>query len=201
MKPELSLSEEQIARHNELYAGANELTKGLIILDGVPHSRPGFFAKRRLRKAVKLYQQVLEINPASWQSMFCIAKALQSLEELQESLAWFVRAYGCEPGNPSLAKETGYAASRLGRHDIALKAMEPAVKQHPSDPALQCNFGLTCLLAGKAADACAAFEQTVKLEPQNDVNKKLLRFAQEVASGGRGNPKTEQEIIKAIERL
>ena len=201
MKPDASLSDEQITRHNELYRRANELLKGSIILDGVPHKAPRFFARRRLRKAVGLFQQVLEISPANWQSMFFIGKALQSLGKYEESLTWFVRASDCEPDNASLAKETGYAASRLGRHDLSLKSMEAALKKHPSDPALQCNFGLTCLLAGKPHEACAAFEQTVQLEPKNEVNKKLLQFSREVASGKRANPKTEQEIIKAVKHF
>ncbi len=198
MKPDPKLTEEQAKQHNDLYARASELMKGLVILDDVPQKSLGFFQKRRLRKAVELYKQVLEINPVNWPSMFAIAKAFQSLGEFQHSLDWFVRANECVPGNPSVAKEVGYAASRLGKHDVALRVMELAAKQNPNDAALHCNLGLSCLLAGKIAEACRAFEQTVELEPQREVNKQLLAFAKDVEAGKRPCPKTEQEIIRVI---
>jgi len=198
MKQAVSLSDEQKARHNELYAHANELLNGLLILDDKPQKNPGFFGKRKLRKAIEIFQQVLELNPASWQSMFFVAKAFQSLGEFEQSLVWFLRAYDYAPENPSVAKEAGYAASRLGKHDIALRVMESVAKQNPDDAALHCNLGLSCLLAGNAPHACKAFERTVELEPQSDVNKKLLAFAREVESGKRPCPKTEEEISRAI---
>lgn len=198
MKPDPTLPDEQIKRHNDLYARANEMSKGLILLDDVAFKAPGFFAKRRLRKAIELYKQVLEINPKNWPSMFAIAKAFQSLEEFQQSLDWFIRAHECAPENPSVAKEVGYAASRLGKHDVALQAMMQAAKQNPNDAALHCNLGLSCLLAGKIEDACSAFERTIQLEPDQAVNKQLLAFAREVESGKRPIPKTEEEISKAI---
>ena len=192
------MSGEQKARHDELFAQANELLKGLIILDDKPHQIPGFFGRRRLRKAVKLFRQVLQLNPGNWQAMFFAAKAFQSLGEFEQSLAWFLRAHDCAPENPSVAKEVGYAAGRLGRHEFAVRVMESVAKQHPKDAALHCNLGLACLLAGDASHACNNFEWTVVLEPERDVNQKLLAFAREVEAGKRPHPKTEEEIARAI---
>jgi len=198
MKPDPTLTEEQIKRHNDLYARANELSKGLVILDDVPQKSLGFFQKRRLRKAIELYQQVLELNPANWPAMVGIGKAFQSLGELEQALTWFLRAHDFVPDNPSVAKEVGYAAGRLRKHDVAIRVMEVVAKQHPNNAGLQWNLGLSCLMAGKAADACKAFERTVELEPQRGVNKKLLNFAREVESGKRPCPKTEEELSRAI---
>jgi tetratricopeptide (TPR) repeat protein len=198
VKPDPKLTEEQIKQHNDLYAQANELMKGLLILDGIPEKSLGFFQKRQLRKAMGLHQQVLELNPVNWPSMFAIGKAFQSLGELENALSWFTKAHECVPDNPSIAKEVGYAAGRLGKHDIAVRVMEAVVKQHPNNAGLQINFGLSCLMAGKLADACIAFERTVELEPQRAVNKKLLAFTRDVESGKRPCPKNEAEILRAI---
>src|SRR5262245_14424406 len=118
MNTQPSLSPEEIHRHNELYNRACRLLEGLVILDGQPHKAPGFFAKRRLREAVRLFQQVIELNPANWQSMLFAGKAFQSLGELDHALSWYLRAHDCVPTHPSVAKEIGYAAGRLGRHDV-----------------------------------------------------------------------------------
>ena len=198
MKPDPALTEEQIRRHNDLYARANELSKGLVLLDDAPEKSLGCFEKRRLRKAIELYHQVLELNPASWQSMVFIGKAFQSLGELEQALSWFSRANECVPDNPSVAKEVGYAAGRLGKHDVAVRVMEAVAKQNQDNAGLQTNFGLSCLMAGNVAEACKAFARTIELEPQRDVNKKILAFAKEVESGKRPCPKTEAEILRAV---
>ena len=198
MIPEASLTNEQKARHNELYVRASELLNGLLILDDQPRMTPDFFERRKLRKAVKLFQQVLRLNPANWQAMFFAAKAAQSLGNFKKSLAWFLRAQTLVPDHPAVAKEVGYAASRLGKHDLAVNLMESVAKQHPRDAALHCNLGLSCLLAGNVSHACKTFEWIVELEPQSDLNKKLLAFAKEVEAGTRPCPETEEEISSAI---
>jgi tetratricopeptide (TPR) repeat protein len=198
MKPPPELTEEQIKLHNDLYARANELSDGLIILDEAPQEKLGFFQKRRLRKAIELYQHVIEVNPANWQSMFFIGKAFQSLGELDQAFSWFARAKETVPDNPSVAKEYGGVAGQLGKHEIAIRALETVAMQHPNDAGLQTNFGLSCLMGGKLTHACKAFERIVELEPQSDVNKKLLALAREVESGKRPCPKTEADILRAI---
>ena len=198
MNPAPKLTEEQIKRHNDLYARANELIKGLVIVDGTTQKSLGFFEKRRLRQAIELHQQVLSLNPINWSAMCMIGKAYQSFGELDQALSWFSKAHECVPDNPSIAKEVGYAAGRLGKHDVAVRVMEAVVKQHPNNAGLQTNFGLSCLMAGKLADACIAFARTVELEPQRAVNKKLLAFARDVESGKRPCPKNEAEILRGI---
>src|SRR5437867_11290568 len=104
MNPDPKLTEEQIKLHNDLYARANELSEGLVILDDVPQKSLEFFQKRRLRKAIELYQQVLQINPVNWPAMVGTGKAFQSLGDLEQALLWFSRANECVPDNPSVAK-------------------------------------------------------------------------------------------------
>ena len=169
-----------------------------MILDDQPHKKPGFFGRRRLRQAVQLFEQVIELNPANWQSMLFIGKAFQSLGELESCLTWFLRAHDCVPAHPSVAKEVGFAAGRLGQHDVAVRVMQAAAKEHPRDAGLQLNLGLSCLLSGKSAEAREAFARAVELEPERDVNKRLLDLAIDVGAGKRPCPKSEGEIAKAI---
>ena len=175
-----SLSPEEIQRHNELYNRACRLLDGLVILDDQPHENPGFFARRRLRQAVQLFQQVIELNPANWQPMVFIGKAFQSLGELEPALTWLLRAHDCVPAHPSVAKEVGFAAGRLGHHEVAVRVMQVAAKEHPEDAALHLNLGLSCLMSGKSADAREAFARAVELEPKRDMNKRLLSLVRDV---------------------
>jgi tetratricopeptide (TPR) repeat protein len=198
MNSDPSLPPEKVRQHNELYRRACRLLEGLVILDDRAHKSPGFFGRRRLRKAVQLFEQVIDLNPANWQSMILIGKAFQSLGELEPALSWFLRADDCVPGRPAVAKEVGFAAGRLGQHDIAIRVMQAAAKEHPNDPALHLNLGLSCLMSGKSADAREAFTRAVELEPERDMNRRLLSLARDVEAGKRRCPKTETELAQTI---
>ena len=65
--------------------------------------------------------------------MLLIGKAFQSLGELEPALSWFLRAHDCVPAHPSVAKEVGYAAGRLGQHEVAVRVMQTAAREHPED--------------------------------------------------------------------
>ena len=172
--------------------------KGLVILDGQPRNKPGFFGKRRLRKSVQLFEQVIQLNPKNWQSMFFIGKNFQSLGEFQQALDWFMRAHNIVPENPSVAKEIGLVAAQIGRHDIAIPVMESVAQLNPKDAALHFNLGLSCLMSKRLELAHRAFAQAVELEPQQILNRKLLNLTIDVETGKRPCPKSEPEIFKAI---
>jgi tetratricopeptide (TPR) repeat protein len=192
------LSGAEIVRHNELHAEGSRLQKGLLLLDQRPPPHLGFFARRKLRKSIALFQEAIKINPTGWQSMMFIGKAHQSLNELNEALSWFLRAREIVPTNPSIAKEAGGMAGRLGQHDLAVQIMLPVADAHPNDPALQYNLGLSCLMAGQAQVACKAFERACRLEPGRDANFRLAVLAEKVRDGLVPTPKTEAEIKKVI---
>jgi tetratricopeptide (TPR) repeat protein len=199
--PRTSLSPNEIQRHNDLYNQACRLSDGLMIIDGKPRKRPGPLERSRLQEAIHLFQQVIDLNPTNWQSMFFIGKAFQSLEELEPALTWFLRAHDCVPTNRSVAKEIGGTACRLGQHDVAINVIQAAIKEHPEDAALYVNLGLSYLISGKPTDACNAFERAVGLEPDRRANKLLLDLAKDVDAGKRPCPKTEREVVQAIRQI
>jgi Flp pilus assembly protein TadD len=86
----------------------------------------------------------------------------------------------------------------LGRHDVAIRVMLTAAKEHPQDPALHLNVGLSCLMSGNPTDARKAFERAVELEPERDMNKRLLNLVKDIEVGKLVCPKTEAEIAYLI---
>jgi tetratricopeptide (TPR) repeat protein len=173
----------------------------LLFLDQSPPPRLNFFTRRKLRKSIALFQQAVEINPTGWQSMLFIGKAYQSLKELKEALTWLLRAHEIVPINSSVAKEAGKVAGELGQHDVAIKIMSPVASLNPDDAALQCNLGLSCLIAGQAQAACEAFDRSCVLEPDRKMNFQLVALAIKIRDGRLSPPKTEAEIIKALRAL
>jgi tetratricopeptide (TPR) repeat protein len=195
------LSSADIAQHNEIYNEACRLQKGLLLLDQRPLPRLNFFTRRKLRKSINLFQKAIEINPTGWQSMVFIGKAHQSLNELKEALAWFARAHELVPTNSSVAKEAGKVAGELGLHDQAIQIMLPVASANPDDAALQCNLGLSCLIAGQAQAARDAFARAAVIEPERGINLQLVKLAEKIRDGVCPKPKSEAEVIRALEGL
>jgi tetratricopeptide (TPR) repeat protein len=192
------LTDNEIERFNALYEKGCNLQKDLVILDGHPQRRPGFLGRRKLKESIQAFEEALEIHPASWQSMYFVGKALQALGELDSALTWFVRASQIEPENPSLAKETGLCAARLGKHLAAIRFMRPAATAHPGDAGLQCNIGLSHLMSEQVDEAVASFSLAVKADPGSKMNQKLLNLAEAVARNEVPCPRSEAEILEAM---
>lgn len=192
------LTDSEIGRFNRLYEKGCNLQKDLVILDGHPRRRPGFLGRRKLKESIQTFKEALEIHPGSWQSMYLIGKALQALGDLESSLAWFVRASKIEPENPSVAKEAGLCAARLGKHLAAIRFMKPAASANPSDAGLQCNIGLSYLMSEQVVEAIASFSQAVEADPGDKTNQSLLKMAEAVEKGATPCPRSEAEILEAM---
>ena len=149
----VQLTDLEIDQFNSLFEKGCELQKSLVILDNAHRNKPGFFGTRKLKKSIQLLKKALEIHPGSWQSMFFICKAFQTLGDLKTALSWFLKVADIEPDNPSVAKEVGLCAGQLGKHDVAIRVMKGPASSHPDDAALQCNIGLSYLLTGKIEEA------------------------------------------------
>jgi len=192
------LSDSQIEEFNAIYGKGCELQKGLIILDGTPPRKLGYFQKRALRKSIQLLEEALKIYADSWQSMFFIGKATQALGDLEGALSWFIKVQAYEPDNPSIALEAGLCAGQLGKPELSVKLMEGCANAHPEDASLQCNIGLSYLMNNQISDARRAFANALSAEPNNQTNANLLRLTDAVAEGRIPCPKSENEILAHI---
>jgi Flp pilus assembly protein TadD len=117
---------------------------------------------------------------------------------MRPALEWLKKGNSVEPENLILAIETGLALGRLGKHKEAAAMLEVAALNHPHEPRIQCNLGLSYLMAGETENALKTFETLVQLEPDYPTNQKLLDLASEIQSGKKPTPKSEAEIAKMI---
>ena len=189
---------EQISAHNRAYEEACRLTKGEILLDGQPLSTPGWFASRRLKKAKRLFEDAIAINPAGWNAMFLIGKIEQRFGLRQEALDWMLRAREFALENTSLAKEASALASQLGMHELGARIADEAIAMKSDDAALIVNSGLAHILGGNSGLALARFREAVRLDPHDGTNRKLEAFAEKVIEGSLPIPKAEADIARAI---
>jgi tetratricopeptide (TPR) repeat protein len=191
------LTDEEIERHDEHYSTGYGLVKDLVFSATGPYP-PDSPARGQLREAIRCFDEALAIIPANWQALLLQGKAYQCLGEYEQALTALLRAHECEPTQVMVAVETGAAAGRVGRHEVAVRVMEAAAREHPDDPRLPFNLGLSYLFLGDFAGARGALERAVELEPERDENKRLLDLLTEVEAGARPCPRNEAEIAKAL---
>ena len=186
----MEFSDAECERHNALIREAQRLIDGEIIIHGQPlQSRPGFFTRRRLKRAISLYEDALRINPEGWQSMWTIGKICQRLGHHDESLRWFVRAHELNPVQVDVAREAGIAALDCGAADVAVRICFAAVRLSPDDLGLQSNLSLAYLLAGddRRADECSKVAS--ERAPDDPISRAVRSFVVDVISGRRKRPK------------
>src|SRR5688500_6165406 len=95
------LTAEQISLHEQLYnEGWEILDRNIQIHDRAHLGNPGWFARRKLRKAISLFEQTLQINPGNWASMWALGKIYQRLSDDAMAFEWFIKAYQIEQTNP-----------------------------------------------------------------------------------------------------
>jgi Flp pilus assembly protein TadD len=186
------------SEYTALFQRGAALIEGSIHLDGRQLSDPGFFEKRRLKKARPFFEQAFQADPLNAAPLFLLGKIEERLGNGAGNIEWLRRANDVEPNNPLVALELGAALGRRGMYQESLRVLGNAATRNPSDPRIHCNLGLSLLMAGEAEGAVHAFEHTTSLEPDVATNHKLLAYAIEVAAGRKAVPSSERDIARNI---
>lgn len=196
MAMERQLTEDEVREHNRVYELGWSLTKGLLLLDGHKASRtPGWFSRRRLKRAIECFEAALRIAPEGWPSLWAMGKIHQRLGETAEALGCFERAYRLEPDQPDVAREAGIAAMDLGDGPRAVLFSRAAIASNPNDPGLVSNLAVALLINDQIREAQAVAPEAVTRAPSDPIAKAVRAIADDVAAGRRPRPRSTKEII------
>src|SRR5262249_30967443 len=126
-----SPSDQDKARHDELYRQGCGLIEGLILLDNQAPGPLDPRGRQRLEEAIPRFVEVVQINPGNWPAMWLLGKVYQRLEDYENGLQWFARAHRVNPDQPDVAREAAIAAMDLGRPEEAIAFCERAIETRP----------------------------------------------------------------------
>jgi tetratricopeptide (TPR) repeat protein len=192
---ESKLSDEEIGEFNRLYEKGWALTKGeLLLSDGDPSIKPGWFARRKLRQALSCFEAALRIVPESWQALWGMGKIHQRLGEVPEALGCFSRAHDLSPSQPDVAREAGIAACDIGDGPSAIRFTKAAIAAKPDDAGLVSNLALAYLIAGDLGQAQRAAAEAASRAPGDSVSQTVRQIIDDVAQGRRPRPRTVREL-------
>ena len=173
----------------KLFSEGGKLANGLIRLDGQKTREPGFFQKRKLKKAKGLFELAAKEDPENGAPYLMIGKIEERLGNHKEYLSNLQKAWLLEPGNLILIIELSGAYGLLGKHDEAISVLLEGRKNYPNEPRVLSNLGISFLLTGQSAHAVEIFQEIVEIEPDYEMNHKLLAYSKDVYEGNKPHPK------------
>lgn len=185
-------------KYMELFGAASELAEGLIQLDGQSSPAIGFFAKRKLKKARSLFEAATKESPENAAPFLMLAKVESSLGDDDKSLDWLQKAWLLEPENLILIIELSGAYGSVNLHKEAISVLLEGLKHYPNDPRVLFNLGISFLFENQAEAAVDMFLKAVEIEPDFELNHKILHYSKEVAGGIKTAPKNHNDISKNI---
>jgi len=95
-------------------------------------------------------------------------------ERLDAALAMAERAVATEPGSAYFLDTLGWALFKLGRLDAAAEAIERAIAADDRFPLLYEHLGDVYAARGDHADARAAWQRALELDPENEAVRRKL---------------------------
>ena len=190
------MTEEQISEHNRAFQDAAAIVKTEILLHERPNMpAPGWMLRRKLQRALSLFERVLELNPENWSAMWFAGKVHQRLHDRAAALSSFERAYQVNPSQPDVAREASMCAMELGRHDAAITFAHRAVQIEPANPGLHANLALAYLLAGRISDAQTAIERALSGDPKDSISQTIRAVTDHFAANGLTPPTTTPSLL------
>jgi tetratricopeptide (TPR) repeat protein len=181
-------------RHNALTEKGWAILNDYILLLERDRVRIGFFARRRLRKAIVLFLNALRIAPENYSSKWALGKIHQVLGDHRRSLEWFEEAWALEKGNADVCREASLAAMNCEEFSKALAFSDKAIALKPDDAGLRCNRALTLMFLNRDPDAIEAVVSSLWLDPEDQIALNVRAIVNSLADGGRPRPKTMKDL-------
>jgi tetratricopeptide (TPR) repeat protein len=167
-------TEQRRQEHEQCFKEASNLIMNEIPLhDRPPLPKPGWFLRRKLKRAISLFERVLQLNPENWAAMWLTGKVYQRLADIPTALIWFERAYQINPSQPDIAREASMCAMDIGQHDAAIVFAHRATQIEPNNAGLHANLALAYLLAGHLDKAQAGIERSLAIDQADKISMTL----------------------------
>ena len=121
--------------------------------------------RNELNIAIKLYNEILSIDPNHINTHINLGSILINLGEFNKAKKFIERIIGIDPENIYLNNNLGVALNALGEHQQAAKFLETAIKIDPSYVDANCNIGIAFKGLGNYQKAISYYKKAINLNP------------------------------------
>ncbi|MFM7207775.1 MAG: tetratricopeptide repeat protein [Planctomycetaceae bacterium] len=116
---------------------------------------------------VRLMEDSLATNPASWTAHTNLAAALAAAGRPQEALAHYEAALRLRPTSFEAHNNLATLLLQFGRPGDAIAHYQEAVRINPDVPGIQFNLGVALGMLGRAEEAAVHFGEVLRLTPDS----------------------------------
>jgi tetratricopeptide (TPR) repeat protein len=176
--------------HNQVYKAACDLILPYIEHQ-LEHSPLGSSARKHLRRGCELLSRVLQLDPGNGAALWCRGIAHKCLRELEPAYDDFQRAYALEAlekVNPNVGRELVGICIALGRGEEAVRVSREVLDRNSTDAGMISNYALALLIAGNVSEAQAVVENSLRLDPSDELTQGLAKFIASVRTGRAARP-------------
>lgn len=189
------MTEAQRIEHDRVFEEASALvTNELLLHDRTPLPLPGWWLRRKLKRALSLFDRVLSLKPDNWSAMWLVGKTHQRLGDVTSALSWFERANQVNPSQPDVAREASLCAMEIGRGDAAVAFANRAVQVEPDSAGLHANLALAYLLAGRIDEASRSIRHSLSSDPSDTISHTINAIVEHFSENGHTPPKLTSEL-------
>ncbi|MEJ0093674.1 MAG: tetratricopeptide repeat protein [Methylocella sp.] len=121
----------------------------------------------RIPEAVKLYRQILEVEPNHLDSLYHLGALACQSGENEIAVNLLAKAAALNEGIASIHSQLGLALGRLGRLEEAVASHQRALELEPMSAASHGALGNALMENGKAEEAAACYRRVLILEPNH----------------------------------
>ena len=132
--------------------------------------------KSKYDDAIKLYDQVLKIDPRSVEALNGKGLAFNKLGRYEDAISWFDNALEIDPTYPQVLNNKGISLANLDRFEEAITMFDKAIKIDPNFVDALYNKGGALAELGKYDEAAIWTNKALEIDKtrQNASNSKSL---------------------------
>ncbi len=189
------VDDQSMTAMEDFYNRGVELVMPYISLVGAkPKNSKTKKARKDLSKGTEYLESVVKMEPAHWPACWLLGKTFQVSGEHENAYQYFKSAYAINPNHIDVCRELALESMELGQTHEAVLACFAAVGIQPGDPGLLSNLGLALLLNAQLSEARKAVEESLRLDPTDEITKTTLAFISQVELGTRPQPRKFSDL-------
>src|SRR5579859_4770942 len=183
---------ETVRKIEALYRKAADLAPADLILS---EAKLGLFESRKLNKAIRQLQEVVEIAPRHVSALFLLGMCLRRAGKEDEALPCFRQSYALDPsptrtgGDSGVGREYAHQCLRLGLGEEGVRVARELHARFPEDPVLHSNLALALLIGGDLEEARTVALAAQAQDPKDAVTRKIVDYIERVRSGAAPRPR------------
>ena len=129
-----------------------------------------------VKKAVKYFNKVLQVEPNNIKTMLDKGEMLFELEKYNESIKCFDHVLAIDPNNEQALENKACILYHMGEHDKSIKYCRKLIKIGSNNPHVQYSLSRTLYNLDLIPEALDAINAVIKLDPSLPNSKRIKKL-------------------------